>query len=66
MYQKPDFMKISIKAQDVFSSYAGCPNDEGYVSVLTDPCDNDPNMKEIYGTFIEFGWGYQCYSSEKP
>ena len=65
MYQKPDFIKVSVKANDVFAAYGttGCPQDEmsGYIS----PCNpGDPNYYET--TLTGLGYTHECYSSLMP
>ena len=64
MYQKPDFMKVSVKVKDVFASYnTGCPHDE-YLG-WTNPCTtDDPNY--TYEDFLALGWGSSCYSTLNP
>lgn len=66
MYQKPDFVKVSVKVKDVFANYGtnSCPMDEGAVNLLTSsPCSeiSIPNT-----TFIAQGWGGGCYSTQNP
>ncbi len=66
MYQKPDFVRVSVKVKDVFANYTagGCPMDEGAVNLLSEsPCyvihiDNT--------TYVAQGWGDGCYSTLNP
>lgn len=65
MYQKPDFLTVSVKVKDVFSSYlaSGCPHDE-YTS-YTSPCSTaDENY--VHMDYLELGWGDGCYSIHNP
>ena len=41
MYQKPDFVKVSLKVSDVFANYnaTGCPEDEFLQWQYTVPCE---------------------------
>lgn len=69
MYQKPDFMKVSVKVQDVFSGYlaTGCPYDEETVINYTVPCtESDPNYSYNHSTYVSEGWGHQCYTIFNP
>lgn len=66
MYQKPDFVKVSLKVSDVFANYSQtkCPMDEGSLSMLA-----GNNCTDIYienTTFVEQGWGVGCYHSQNP
>ena len=62
MYQKPDFVKVSVKVKDVFANYiqTGCIKDEGAV-VLQNSGDA---CLPFDGTFMDLGWDHQCYSTE--
>lgn len=65
MYQKPDFIKVSVKANDVFANYGvtGCPQQENITA--TQPCTpDDPNYQ--HDTFTGWGWGIQCYTVFNP
>ena len=65
MYQKPDFIKVSVKVKDVFANYqaSGCPMDES--RQYTQPCtEDDPNY--IYNSFIGLGLAHQCYTTSNP
>ena len=68
MYQKPDFIKVSVKANDVFGNYdaSGCPQDERGSWVYTQPCDGSEDYHYEYVTFTGLGFGIQCYSSFNP
>lgn len=62
MYQKPDFIKVSVKANDVFAAYGstGCPMDE--MTFYTIPCDaGDPNYMET--TLLGMGYSHECYTT---
>jgi hypothetical protein len=66
MYQKPDFVKVSVKVKDVFANYSGtsCPMDEGTVNLLVaSPCYviTVPDT-----TYVAQGWGIGCYSTNNP
>lgn len=66
MYQKPDFIKVSVKASDVFAAYGstGCPQEEGFMSNFTQPCKpSDPNYVENHYTLTGMGLGHMCYST---
>jgi hypothetical protein len=64
MYQKPDFIKVSLKVSDVFANYlaTGCPQEE-YTN-KTAPCENTPDYE--HKTFTGEGWGHQCYRIFNP
>ena len=65
MYQKPDFIKVSVKANDVFAAYGttGCPQDE--TSSYTVPCNpGDPGYFAV--TLTGLGYTYECYTSLMP
>ena len=64
MYQKPDFIKVSVKVKDVFANYqtTGCPMDEW--SGYTTPCENTDAY--VYFTYVSQGAAYQCYSTLNP
>ena len=62
MYQKPDFIKVSVKVKDVFANYqtTGCPMDE--LRQYTNPCtEDDPNY--TYETYVSLGLAHQCYGT---
>ena len=66
MYQKPDFVKVSVKVKDVFANYvgSGCPMDEGAVNLLAvSPC-REYVVENT--TYIAQGWGNGCYSTLTP
>lgn len=64
MYQKPDFLKVSVKVKDMFAyGDSNCPHDE-YES-YTSPCtESDPNY--VYRDYLAMGWGDGCYSIFNP
>lgn len=68
MYQKPDFVKVSLKVSDVFASYGttGCPQDEEHKWAYTIPCEGTDDYTEIHNTYTGMGFGHQCYSSLNP
>lgn len=68
MYQKPDFIKVSVKVNDVFASYitTGCPQDERGIWMYTDPCEGTSNYKYVESTFTGMGLAHQCYSTLAP
>jgi len=68
MYQKPDFIKVSVKVNDVFASYVstGCPEDERGAWVYTIPCEDTPSYEYVESTFTGMGLGHQCYSTLAP
>ncbi len=66
MYQKPDFVKVSVRVKDVFANYSGsgCPMDEGAINLLAgSPC-YDVHIPNT--TYIAQGWGDGCYSTQNP
>lgn len=69
MYQSPDFIKVSVKVKDVYSSYlaTGCIEDEGMMWVLVSPCEGTSGAFEIGPTTFtaEFS-ASQCYSTNMP
>lgn len=68
MYQKPDFVKVSLKVSDIFANYVttGCPEDEELKWMYTVPCEGTPGYKEVYSTYTGIGLGYYCYTTQKP
>ena len=68
MYQKPDFVQVSVKVEDVFANYlaTGCPEDEQGSWMHTVPCEGTPEYEYEKSTFTEAGWGHQCYSVLNP
>lgn len=68
MYQKPDFVKISLKVKDVFASYTitGCqPNiadTNGQVDTGVGTC-NDVGTNN---TFVTLNLGAYCYTTQNP
>ncbi len=68
MYQKPDFIQISVKVEDVFANYltTGCPEDETLMWIYTIPCAGKDNYRQEYQTLTQAGMGNQCYSTYNP
>ena len=68
MYQKPDFIKVSVKVKDVFANYlaTGCPEDEFLLWQFTDPCEGTDDYKQVASTYTGTGIGHQCYSTDRP
>ena len=68
MYSAPDFVKVSVKAKDIFSGYEEhCPMDMLVQTNHTVPCsDSDPNYTVFTITYVGEGIGYQCYSTYNP
>ena len=68
MYQKPDFIKVSVKANDVFGNYdaTGCPEDEFLQWKYTVPCEDTDDYQQVANTFTGLGWGTGCYSDFNP
>ena len=68
MYQKPDFVKISLKVKDVFANYTvtGCApntaNSQGQVDVGAGTC-NDVGTAN---TWVSLGMGNACYTTQNP
>ena len=68
MYQRPDFVKVSVKVKDVFANYSitGCaPNTadtQGQVDVGAGTC----NDVVTSNTFVTLGLGNSCYSTQNP
>ena len=68
MYKAPDFVKVSVKAKDIFSGYGThCPMDQFQQESYTIPCSpSDPNYNLVANTYIGLGWGDSCYSTQDP
>lgn len=66
MYQKPDFVKVSLKVKDVFANYSagGCPMDEGSVNLLAGTGCKDIEVPNT--TYMALNWGDGCYSTLTP
>ena len=65
MYQKPDFIKVSVKANDVFAAYGATGGPEEEYTTATVPCTpSDPQYEHT--TFTGWGWGIQCYQHFNP
>lgn len=70
MYQKPDFLKVSVKIKDIYSGYmtSGCvPNDMGGWS-YTSPCEGTDDWHYVPGIlFTELGGDISsCYTTNLP
>ncbi len=68
MYTKPDFITVSVKLNDVFSSYleTGCPEDTmGGHSYTGDDCKDMYTPIYTYTAAYE-GNPHQCYSTFNP
>lgn len=65
MYQKPDFVKVSLKVSDIFANYGttGCPQDETGIWQFTQPCEGTDDYTFVYQTHTDMGWGHQCYTT---
>ena len=68
MYQKPDFIKVSVKVNDVFANYSstGCPADERGMWTYTIPCEGTENYHYVEGTMVSLGLASQCYTTLAP
>lgn len=69
MYNAPDFVKVSVRAKDIFSGYnvEHCPMDQFQQESYTIPCSpSDPNYNLVANTYIGLGWGDSCYSTQDP
>lgn len=68
MYTAPDFVKVSVKAKDIFAGYVtGCPMDQFQQESYTIPCSpSDPNYSVTSDTYIGLGWTATCYSTQNP
>ena len=68
MYTAPDFVKVSVKAKDIFSGYQEhCPMDEYHMDHNTVPCDDsDPNYWFEHDTYVGMGMTYMCYGTLNP
>lgn len=68
MYQKPDFIKVSVKVDDVFANYdaTGCPQDEFAGWQFQEPCEGTDNYKYVAYTYTSMGYTYECYSTHNP
>ena len=64
MYQKPDFVQVSVKIDDIFSNY--CPEDEFLQWQFTVPCEGTDNYQQVANTYTGMGLGHQCYSTHNP
>lgn len=66
-YTAPDYETVMLKAVDVFSAYqTGCPQDEDYYWIYTEPCEGTDNWQQAHDTFTGIGWAHQCYTTNKP
>ena len=68
MYQKPDFVQVSVKVEDVFANYltTGCPEDEFLQWNFTVPCEGTDNYQQVSNTYTGMGMAHQCYSTYNP
>ena len=68
MYQKPDFVQVSVKVADVFANYlaTGCPEDERLMWQFTVPCEGTDKYQQVSGTLTSMGLGHECYTSFNP
>ena len=68
MYQKPDFVQVSVKVADVFANYlaTGCPEDERLTWQFTKPCEGTDKYQQVAETFTSQGFDHNCYSSFNP
>ena len=68
MYQKPDFVQVSVKVADVFANYlaTGCPEDEALMWVYTIPCKDTDNYHQEYRTMTQADFGRSCYTTYNP
>lgn len=68
MYQKPDFVKVSLKVSDIFANYAAtaCPEDEFLQWQFTVPCEGTDNWQEVANTYTGMGYAHMCYSTKNP
>ena len=68
MYQKPDFVKVSLKVSDVFANYnaTGCPEDEFLQWQYTVPCEGTDDYHQVANTYTGMGLAHQCYSGFNP
>ncbi len=67
MYQAPDFIKVSTKAEDVYANYStGCMPDGRYYyeqAVAATCLDLGPFVDDVVATY---SGGIQCYSTLNP
>lgn len=72
MYQKPDFVQISVKVEDVFANYltTGCPKDGFagwmYSGDTAADCEGKPGYTYVDNTLTGLGYAHMCYSSFNP
>ena len=68
MYNKPDFVQVSVKVEDVFANYlaTGCPEDEYLYWHFTVPCEGKPDAYKESNTLTGMGYGHMCYTSLNP
>lgn len=66
MYQKPDFVKVSLKVSDIFANYGatGCAEREygGWTDMY--PCEGTDDYHYVTNTLSGMGLGYQCYLND--
>lgn len=68
MYQKPDFVKVSLKVKDVFANYpvTGClpngANTQGQVDVGVGTCGDISTSN----SWIALMMGNDCYTTQNP
>jgi hypothetical protein len=67
MYQKPDFVKVSLKVSDIFASYlaTGCPEDEFVYQthVVNTNCKDTDQTNTFTGVYQQ---AHHCYSEFNP
>ena len=71
MYQKPDFVQVSVKVEDVFANYltTGCPHDSYFGWTLTglpEQCKASGSAIETEYVFTSLSATHQCYSTQNP
>ena len=61
MYQKPDFVKISLKVKDVFANYTCTPIGGGLIAHTdTDITTVCSDSSEVFN-YVTAGFGNECY-----
>lgn len=67
MYQKPDFVQVSVKVKDVYANYqaTGCPEDQ-FGGWLHSDGSCDGTTDDVNGTLTSMGFAHQCYSTLNP
>ena len=69
MYTKPDFIKVSVKIQDIYASYpttdplVKCPPNENYS--FTVPCEGTADFNRYLFTDAAYGRYNECFTTNQ-